>query len=205
MKTAPHLIRLVLAGALLASAAACSKPEPLPLDAGTWKADGTSGSLSFVTIKNGDVAEAHVFRSFEGSIAPGGAATLTIDLASVDTGVEIRDERMREVLFEIATYPDATVTAQLDPAGFAALGLGQSMSVELPAKLSLHGATADITADLQVSRLGEDRVEVATRRPIIISAASFGLAEGVENLRELAGLQGISGAVPVSFSITFTR
>ena len=53
-----------------------------------------------------------------------GAARVEIDLASVNTGVEIRDERMREIFFQVADFPSATVTAQLDPQQFAALDSG---------------------------------------------------------------------------------
>jgi hypothetical protein len=36
-----------------------------------------------------------------------------------------------------------------------------------------------------------------------VDAAKFGLSDGVEKLREIAGLDSISHAVPVSFVMTF--
>jgi len=46
-------------------------------------------------------------------------------------------------------------------------------------------------------------VMVASTKPLIVDAAKFGMTEGVEKLREIAGLQSISNAVPVSFVMTF--
>jgi len=44
---------------------------------------------------------------------------------------------------------------------------------------------------------------VVSERPVVISATQFGLAEGVESLRKIAGLPSISVAVPVSFVLSF--
>lgn len=205
MPIAQNTKRFAIAGPLLLSLAACSQPTPSSLVEGMWTVDGSTSTLSFVTVKNGDVGEAHGFKKLGGSVEPDGTATLTIDLASVDTGVEIRDQRMRDVLFETGIYPEATVTVQLDPASFAKLGIGESITQKLLAKFDLHGMTSDVEADVEVLRAGSDRVEVSTIRPVILDAGSLGLGDGVEKLRNLAGLPTISSAVPVSFSITYKR
>jgi hypothetical protein len=40
-------------------------------------------------------------------------------------------------------------------------------------------------------------------QPLIINAGGFALVEGVERLREVAGLHSISTAVPVTASLVF--
>ena len=47
-------------------------------------------------------------------------------------------------------------------------------------------------------------LRVIAAEPVLISAADFGLESGVEALREVAGLNVISTAVPVSFQLVFT-
>jgi hypothetical protein len=42
-----------------------------------------------------------------------------------------------------------------------------------------------------------------TLAPLVLNAADFGLAEGLESLRALAGLPAISLAVPVSAVLIF--
>ncbi|MCP5395347.1 MAG: YceI family protein [Sphingomonadaceae bacterium] len=184
---------------------ACSQPAPAPLAEGSWTLDGANSDLSFVTVKAGNIGEAHGFKGLGGAVTPEGAATLTIDLATVDTDVEIRDERMRDVLFQVGTHPEAKVTAQIDPASIGELAVGQSKAVPVTATVELHGVSSDIETTLDVTRAGPDTVLVTTPRPIILDAAAFGLGEGMEALRNLAQLPAISTAVPVTFSLTYTR
>jgi hypothetical protein len=40
---------------------------------------------------------------------------------------------------------------------------------------------------------------------VIVNAANLGLADGLEKLREIAGLPSISKAVPVSFVLVFEK
>jgi hypothetical protein len=44
---------------------------------------------------------------------------------------------------------------------------------------------------------------VAATKPLIVDATKFGLSDGIEKLREIAGLSSISHAVPVTFVMTF--
>lgn len=196
-------IRHVIAGIALIAGAACS--QPAPLGAGSWEVDDSDSTLSFVTIKNGNVGEAHVFKKLGGSVSPDGTASLTIDLASVDTGIEIRDQRMRDVLFEIGAYPRAEVSTKVDPASLTNLAVGQSVTQDLAATLDLHGIKSEVEANVRILRTGADSVLVTTTRPMILDAEPLGLVDGVEKLRELAGLTAISSAVPVSFAIIFHR
>jgi hypothetical protein len=59
--------------------------------------------LSFVSTKAGAVAEVHRFTSLRGGIDARGNVAIAIFLRSIDTLMPIRDERMRELLFEMAT------------------------------------------------------------------------------------------------------
>ena len=194
---------LLFAPAALALAACSSGPaEEPPLD-GYWTVQGDASRLSFVTVKGGQVAEAHTFSDLSGTVTEDGEAEVSIGLASVQTNVDIRNERMQEFLFETATYPTATVTATIDPALFTALKTGETTVQPLTATLDLHGVQGEITGDVAVTRIAVDKVQVETVTPIIVDAASFGLDTGVEKLGELAGLDSITGQVPVSFSLVF--
>ena len=69
--------------------------------------------------------------------------------------------------------------------------------------LTLGETSLPVTADLLVTRVAADRVLVATTKPIIVNAGALSLTEGVEALREVAGLPSISQAVPVTFLLQF--
>jgi len=70
-----------------------------------WTLDNASSQLSFVTVKAQDVAEVHTFSELSGTVWKDGIASVTVQLASVDTLIPIRDERMREVLSIPACFP----------------------------------------------------------------------------------------------------
>lgn len=187
--------------------AACSQPAATantPLE-GNWTVSGGESHFAFVTVKSGAVAEAHTFSDLSGTVLSDGEAKIEIPLATVETNIDARNERMREFLFQTETFPTATVTAKLDPSVFTSLGIGDSVTVPVAANLNLHGEDSEIDTDLVVTRIGADKVLVETPKPIIVNADDFALGGGVEKLRELANLPGITPAVPVSFSIVLTR
>ncbi len=181
---------------LLASCAAMPTTE-------SWRLDNGNSSISFVTTKVTDIAEVHTFRTFSGSLNQSGNVRIAIDLASVDTGIEIRDDRMRAMLFETDSFATATMTAKVDMAMVKRLMAGGSRSATIEGELALHGETMPLAIDVQVTRAGTSKLLVMSQKPVVVNAAQFKLAEGVERLREVAGLPSISKAVPVSFVLSF--
>ena len=62
-----------------------------------WQLNNDESSLTFVSTKASTVAEVLTFNSLQGRVTEGGMAELTIDLDSVDTAIELRDQRMVEL------------------------------------------------------------------------------------------------------------
>ncbi len=166
----------------------------------SWTLDNDHSRLAFVSIKAGDIGEVHHFRQLSGSIEDG-KATLTIELASIDTLIPIRDERMQTMLFETGLFPRATVTVNLDP---EVLESESVQSATVTGELTIREQTLSLNADVTATVSG-DSLLVATNKPILVSARAVGLSEGVEKLREVAGLPAISDAVPVTFVLRFKR
>lgn len=189
-----HLKHLVLAVLLLA---------PCTAALADWELDSTGSKLNFVSIKNDATGEVHSFSSLVGFISDTGKAELTIDLGSVQTLIEIRDERMREMLFETVKFPSATIRAQVDPDVLAVAAEGGVVTAELPITLSLHGQEKAMTVPVVIVGEGERRLRVFSAQPVLINAADFGLADGVAALQKVAGLNSISTAVPVTLQLLF--
>jgi polyisoprenoid-binding protein YceI len=171
-----------------------------------WKLIPDKSQLSFVSTKKEHVAESHTFKTLQGSVDDAGNGKLIVGLASVDTKVAIRDERMREFLFQTNVYPTAVYTVAL---GATKVGLisawqpGEQGTMVLEGELDLHGVKHPVSADVIVTKAGVDRVLVASTRPVIIRAQDFGLVQGINKLAELVKLSSISYAVPVTFVLTF--
>lgn len=211
----PMFRPLTLAAVLALGLAACAdKTTDVPKDTaaavapvteGSWTLDAAGSRLSYVSIKAGEVAEANRFDKLSGSVAADGTATLDIDLASVNTGVDIRNERMREIFFGVAENPKATVAAKLDPASFGGLAVGQSITRPLKANVMIKGASSDVDTEVLVTRVTADRVTVVPTAPVIISTDMFGLTDELGELRAVAQLPSITPAVPVTFMLAFKR
>lgn len=177
----------------------------VPFANAKWQLDNTGSFLSFVSVKKGNIAEAHTFKQLAGNINKQGKATLQIELASVDTLIEIRNERMRNLLFETELFPKALFVADIDMAAVKALANGATKTLTLKGSLALHGNKKDITTEVSVSRLDDNSLLVSSRKPILLNAQDFALEKGVEKLREVALLPSISTAVPVSFTLLFKQ
>ena len=176
----------------------------LPISAlADWQLVGGDSSVHFVSIKKASIPETHHFKTLAGTISDEGKAQLTIDLASVETNIPIRNERMQKMLFETAQFAKATITADVDAAKLKALQPGESMSMTAELTVDVHGQQQTEKAHLQVTGLADNMVQVTTNAPIVLKAGNYKLLEGIEKLREVAGLDSISPIVPVTARLVF--
>ncbi|MEO1135461.1 MAG: YceI family protein [Pseudomonadota bacterium] len=173
--------------------------------AADWALLSDESRIGFVSVKAGDFPESNYFRELQGSVSASGEAEITIPLDSVETNIDIRNERMRKYLFETETYPTATVSATVDLDAVDNLNIGARKSVDFAGELTLRGATVPFETALTVTRIGENRVLVETTDPIILFTDQFDLMAGIDKLKELAGLPSITPATPVTASIVFER
>ncbi len=179
--------------------------SPFALGYGT--VNNEQSHISFVSTKNGSVAETHTFKRIGGKVDEVGKAEIWIDLTSVDTKIPIRDERMQKFLFETGLYPKAVITVRIpDHKRFDRmdeLGVGGQVVENFRGELNLHGIKQDIKGRVRLTRAGTNKIKVVSARPIVIRAKDFNLGPGIEKLREIANLQSISDEVPVSFELVF--
>ncbi|MES2666182.1 MAG: OmpA family protein [Pseudomonadota bacterium] len=169
-----------------------------------WTLQPAASSLRFQSVKNEVKVESSQFATYSGEIAADGTATVKILLDSVDTKVDLRNVRMRFLFFETFQYPQAVITARLDPAAFADLAQVRRKTVTLPYTLDLHGVTKAFEADVVVTYLSDDLVAISSGAPIAVAAEDFNLTAGVEKLQEAANVRIIPSAT-VSFDFMFAR
>jgi OmpA-OmpF porin, OOP family len=200
LRAARPLFAIVL-GAFVLAAPAGAQDAPF---ARGWTLDPAASTLSFQSVKNGSVVESSGFATYAGTIAEDGTAELRVLLDSVDTGVDLRNVRMRFLFFETFQYPEAVITTRVDPALIADLGTVRRKSLRLPYSLSLHGVSKDLEADVTVTLLGDDQVAISSGAPIMLTLEDFGLLEGMRKLEEAASVT-IVPSTSVSFDFVFAR
>jgi polyisoprenoid-binding protein YceI len=173
------------------------------LQAAEWKLDNSTSTLNFISTKKTHVSEIHQFRELTGTVNADGQVTVSINLASVDTSIEVRNERMKLYLFDTANFTSANLTTTVDPTRIDTLEVGDTAALTLDAMLDLHGKAMPLTLDVIVTRLSSEKLSVVSLKPVLVKASEFDLVAGIDKLQELAGLPSISHTVPVSFYLNF--
>ena len=127
--------------------------------------------VNFVSIKNDVVGELNRFENISGFFSDDGKIEIQISLDSVETYVDIRNIRLKSLLFEVAKYPHATIRGQLNAKALESLHSKQNGLFDVDIEISLHGKTVVKTTKIYVSHtLG--RANVMTAEPILLTAAN---------------------------------
>ena len=198
MKRPPFYVLAGLAVVLVAAYYFYSTSIP-----GFWTVNGAESSLSFTSVKNGDIEEVHTITGLSGGADFMGEYSITMDLRTVETNFDIRNERMREFFFETDTWALATISGPFEPRVFEALQVGATLQTRIGGTLSLHGIEQPIVVDVVVARTAWDRVTVSSFLPVAIDAADYNLEGGIETLRGLVGLDSIAPITNVTFELVF--
>lgn len=93
-----------------------------------WQVMEQDSRVSFISLKKGDIGEIHHFKQLKGTLKDNGQFELVIPLTSVSTGIEVRDERMQNLLFEVSLYPELKLTSQVDSKMLKDLAAGKLAS-----------------------------------------------------------------------------
>ena len=192
-------LRLALVVALVPLAVASA--QELPRQA--WVLNPSLSNVYMQTVKSNAIFETHRFNSVEGDIDKDDNATVRIDLASINSGIDVRDVRMRFMLFETFKFPRATITAKLDRAKLQ--GVLESTRIEYPLRLSLdlHGTLNTFATQVWVTRLDASTVSVSTIEPIVVPAEKVGLTGNIARLMEVINGTQIAAGASITFDLVF--
>lgn len=163
-----------------------------------WQLDTNKSQITYISTKNGDIQEHNTLRFLSGSIDADKHVELHIDLNSIDTNIDIRDERMRALFFETEQYPTATVSADI------ADNLPLMTPYQINFTLTLKGQQQSFQSPVMIHSGGGEMM-VTSAEPVIISAVDFGLQSALEKLRDIAGLNSISDTVQVDYKLHFIK
>jgi len=169
-----------------------------------WRSVDGDSRIAFGSIKKDVVGEVHHFNSVSGLVSEAGELKIDIDLSSVETNIDIRNERMTKHVFD-AGKATATITAQIDMSEINNLKPGEMTVVEVETQLAFAGSENDVDAEMLVARLSENRVLVTTSDFIMLSTEDLGIDAGVDELMKLAKLPGITRVTPVAIRMVFDK
>lgn len=114
-----------------------------------WKVDTPHAKVTFSTVHNTISDVEGLFNSFDATITASeenfsdAVLELTIDVASIDTEVEMRDDHLKSAdFFHVEEYPTITYkSTSIEEAG-------EENTYKLSGDLTIHGVTKTVTMDL---------------------------------------------------------
>jgi outer membrane protein OmpA-like peptidoglycan-associated protein/polyisoprenoid-binding protein YceI len=168
-----------------------------------WVLNPTQSNIYMQTEKLENTIEKHRFTSIEGSVSKDGDATIKIDLNSLDTGIDLRNVRMRFLLFETFKFPNAIITAKVDKSKLTELATRTRINYTLPARVNLHGIVKDFQIPVEIGRVNDSTVTVSTIKPVVVAAETFDFTRGLGKLSDAMGGIRIVPSASISFDLTF--
>jgi cytochrome c2 len=156
----------------------------------------------FGSIKKDKIGEVNSFSGLKGTVDADGKADVTIDLTTLETNIDIRNERMLEHVFKGAG--EAQLTAQLDMDEVKGLAVGEMAVVDVEGALLLLGVSTELDLEMVVVRLAENKVMALSNDMVFVGTEELGVTAGIDKLMELAKLPGITRTSPVTLRLVFT-
>lgn len=196
--------RIAVAAAALALAPITAFAQDSNNFAPGWILQPETSALRFQSVKNQTKVESSSFATYTGLIDDTGLATIKVALDSVDTKVDLRNVRMRFLMFETFKFPEATISMQIDPATISDLEEVRRKVMMTPYTIDLHGVTVEKEAEIAVTLLDNNKVSVTSATPISLPLTDFDLMGGHEKLQNAAKVTIIPSAT-VTFDFIFDR
>ena len=129
---------------------------------GNWVS--TDSQVHFTSNKtnkqNKTITEESSFATSSAQLSADGAFAMSIDLASVKTNIDLRDERLRDWVFEVAKFPKAEISGKIDMNAISSLKTGDSVNLERAARfgdeIGGHPMSGHIIATTPISRIEQN-------------------------------------------------
>jgi len=212
------IIRLSYIGILAGLTASCGLPESIPMPQTPPETPelvqeqtvsmALEASVSVVSVKDGVTNVSAEFADITGGVSLVNMATwgglsgeISIPLDRWDSGNELRDDRVKEVLFNIAETPNAVFEiVAIDGIPSGGIGVGAMRRATLRGEIRFADSSQEVLLPIEINRIGERRFEFESVSPGSISAEAVQLGSGLRALIRLCGHESVADLVSVSIS-----
>ena len=99
-----------------------------------------------------------------------GNLVITVPLANLSTGIDLRDRHMKEKYLEVPKYPNAVLTVART--ALKVPSSGEKLATDTPGTLQLHGQTRPVTVHYEAKG---DGGSIATSGSVHINMTDYGI------------------------------
>ena len=116
-----------------------------------WTLINEKSKLNFISTKASNIEEIHTFTMLSGKVTENGKALIEIDLGSVETLIPIRNERMKNLLFQTKIYPKAVFRLKVKLDEILLMQRGNSLVNKYKGELELwYQKNVSASTDLKI-------------------------------------------------------
>jgi len=158
-------------------------------------------SVSFATIKKQFVVEPATINGLTGNLDDTGKFEINVPVVNIDTGVSIRNERLKSLFFNSALNPTIAISGQFK---LATLKNDVEKAI-VPASVSFYGKTKAFNFPVMITK-AKNAITISSYAPVIVKASDFGIP--TENLNKLSATVGglaLSDIIPLSINIVLKK
>jgi hypothetical protein len=177
-------------------------PGETPLDVARSK-------LSLVVVKDRVSPVAATLSLRDGAIALDASpptARLSIDLDTFDSGIGIRNERVRNIFFETSAigWESGELVVPLPKESIDQLRKDHQVHADLAGSLKIHGQTAKVAMTVDAGYAPDGRLWVKSSPPVSLKISDFGLTDNLRRLSAICMHDSIDDMVTVDASLEFS-
>jgi hypothetical protein len=171
-----------------------------------------ASTLYVTTIKDAGIPVKATINLASGRLSLAGvseqpALDLEIDLSTFNSGMELRDGRVRQIFFNAdqADFKTAHLVVAALPTGSVEKLKAEKKILNVPvsADFTLHGKTQKISGAVTAFFNKKGRLQIKTAEPFVIKISEWTLSENLEKLKAICGHQIIADEVKVDIDWQF--
>ena len=196
-----NLFKTMSLAAIVYFSALSSQAFAMHHEGAVWQLVPDDSIVAYGSIKANVAGEVNTFNKIEGAIVADGQAMISIELTSVNTNVDIRNQRMIKYVFGDNTK--AVLTTQLDMEAIKALSIADTATMEVEGVLSFLGEDIDVDTNFFVVKLSDSKILATTDSMIMMQTEELGVNAGLDKLMELAKLPSITRVSPITLRFVF--
>ena len=162
--------------------------------------------VEVTTVKNGTVPVVGRFAAAEGELHvqnidtwEGLIGAIRVPLVQWDSGLALRDERIRKTFFRVPEVPRAVLEFQAKQPFSSPRLVGGVADLLLQASLSIGGPPVQVDLAVRVKREGERAYTFESTAPVQVAISSLGLSPHLSALVALCGHESVADGVTISF------
>ncbi len=162
--------------------------------------------VEVTTVKNGTAPVVGRFAAAEGELHvqnidtwEGLTGAIRVPLLQWDSGLALRDQRIRETFFRVPEVPRAVLELQADKPLASPLLVGATAALVLKASLSIGGPPVPVDLEVQIKREGERAYTFESTAPVKVAISALGLSPQLEALVTLCGHESVADGVTIAF------